>query len=259
MTQLGKNLPKSPSFRVDGKRALVTGASRGIGLALGVALADAGAEVTLAARSTNEIEKIAAEINAAGHRATALSLDVTKTAYVESILKDTGPYHILVNNAGANKPAELADIIENDYDEVTDLNVRSVIFVSKAVAGELIKNKLRGSIINISSQMGHVGGPKRIVYCATKHALEGASKAMAWELGPYGIRVNTICPTFIKTPMTEGMLREPGFEETIKSKIALGRIGQVEDIMGAAVYLASEASSLVTGSSLMVDGGWTAD
>ena len=106
--------------------------------------------------------------------------------------------------------------------------------------------------------MGHVGGPKRIVYCATKHAIEGANKAMAWELGPYGIRVNTICPTFIKTPMTEGMLKEPGFEEFVSSKIALGRVGKVEDIMGAAVFLASEASSLVTGSSLMVDGGWTA-
>ena len=258
MTQFKNKLPKTPSFRVDGQKALVTGASRGIGLALAVALADAGAEVTLVARSENEIEKIAAEIRAAGNQAKVLALDVTKTAHVESVLKESGPYNILVNNAGANKPSELVDILEDDYDEVTDLNVRSAIFISKAVAEGLINNKLKGSIINISSQMGHVGGPKRIVYCATKHALEGASKAMAWELGPYGIRVNTICPTFIKTPMTEGMLLEAGFEELIKSKIALGRIGRVEDIMGAVVYLASDASSLVTGSSLMIDGGWTA-
>jgi NAD(P)-dependent dehydrogenase (short-subunit alcohol dehydrogenase family) len=136
--------------------------------------------------------------------------------------------------------------------------VRGAIFVAKAVAKGLIEEKLPGSIINVSSQMGHVGGIKRTVYCATKHAIEGATKAMAWELGAHGIRVNTICPTFIETPMSAGMLEDTEFRDMIQSKIALGRIGQVEDIMGGVVYLASDASALVTGSALMIDGGWTA-
>ena len=253
-----QTLPKTPSFRLDGQCAMVTGAGRGIGLGLAVALAEAGAEVTLAARSKKEVSAAADAICAQGQKGHALVLDVTNTELVAGVVKEKGPFQILVNNAGANKPAELTGVTEEDYDAVTDLNVRATIFVSQAVAKDLISRKLSGSIINISSQMGHVGGPKRTVYCATKHAIEGASKAMAWELGPYGIRVNTICPTFVETSMTEGMLKNPGFLEFVTSKVALGRIGQVEDIMGAAVYLASDASSLVTGSSLMVDGGWTA-
>ena len=136
--------------------------------------------------------------------------------------------------------------------------MRATVFVTKSVAKGLIDAELPGSIINVSSQMGHVGGPKRTVYCATKFAIEGATKALALELGPHGIRVNTICPTFIETPMTAGMLEEDGFLDFVTSKIALGRVGRVEDVMGAVVYLASDASGLVTGSALMIDGGWTA-
>jgi len=251
-------LPKTPSFRLDGQCALVTGASRGIGLGLATALAEAGAEVTLSSRSEKEINSVVDMICSRGQKARALVLDVTDTKKVASEIKNRGPFQILVNNAGSNIPAELGDITETDFDFVTNLNVRAAIFVAQAVAAGLVAAKLPGSIINISSQMGHVGGPKRIVYCATKHAIEGVNKAMAWELGPHNIRVNTICPTFIKTPMTEGMLKEPGFLEMVTSKIALGRIGQVEDIMGAVIFLASDASSMVTGSSLMIDGGWTA-
>lgn len=251
-------LPQTPNFRLDGKRALVTGAGRGIGRGIAVALADAGADVFVAARTNSEINELATSIEKNGGNATALALDVMDTAASKDAIRAHGPFDILVNNAGSNRPADLIDITEEDYDAVTDLNVRAAIFLSQAVAKNLIDTGKSGSIINISSQMGHVGGPKRTVYCATKHAIEGATKAMAWELGPHGIRVNTICPTFIETPMTAHMLEDAEFKSFVESKIALGRIGQVEDIMGAAVFLASDASSLVTGSSLMVDGGWTA-
>lgn len=251
-------LPQTPNFRLDGKRALVTGAGRGIGRGIAVALADAGAEAFVAARTNAEIDALASAITKNGGTAHALELDVMDTAVSRKAVSEHGPFDILVNNAGGNRPADLVDVTEEDYDAVTDLNVRAAIFLAQAVAKDLIDKKKPGSIINISSQMGHVGGPKRTVYCATKHAIEGTSKAMAWELGSHGIRVNTICPTFIETPMTAHMLDDPEFKSFVESKIALGRIGQVEDIMGAAVFLASDASSLITGSSLMVDGGWTA-
>ena len=252
------SLPKMPSFRLDGRRALVTGAGRGLGLAMAAALAEAGAEVLLAARSGDEVEAAAAAIRSAGGTAQALALDVTDTAAVAREVAARGPFQVLVNNAGSNRPAELLDVTEEDYDAVTDLNVRAAIFVAKAVAKGLIDAGQPGSIINVSSQMGHVGGPKRTVYCATKHAVEGATKAMAWELGSHGIRVNTLCPTFVETAMTAGMLVDEGFLDFVTSKIALGRVGQVEDVMGAAVFLASDAASLITGSALMIDGGWTA-
>ena len=251
-------LPTMPSSRLDGRRALVTGASRGLGLAMAAALAEAGAHVTLAARGGDEVEAVVEAIRRRGDGAEALVLDVTDTARVTEELAAREPFQILVNSAGTNRPAELLEITEEDYDAVTDLNVRAAVFVTKSVAKGLIDAELPGSIINVSSQMGHVGGPKRTVYCATKFAIEGATKALALELGPHGIRVNTICPTFIETPMTAGMLEEDGFLDFVTSKIALGRVGRVEDVMGAVVYLASDASGLVTGSALMIDGGWTA-
>ena len=252
------SLPKTPSFRLDDRRALVTGAGRGIGRACAAALADAGAHVFAAARTKSEINLLVDEINNQGGRATALPLDVMNSAAVRAAISNHGPFQILINNAGTNRPALLDDITEEDYDEVTALNVRSVIFLTQFVAKSLKSAGLPGSIINISSQMGHVGGPKRTVYCATKHALEGVTKALAWELGPQGIRVNTLCPTFLRTPMSEPMLQNKDFHDHVVNSIALGRIGEVEDIMGAVVYLASDASNLVTGSALMVDGGWTA-
>ena len=225
---------------------------------MAAALAEAGAHVTLAARGGDEVEAVVEAIRRRGDGAEALVLDVTDTARVTEELAAREPFQILVNSAGTNRPAELLEITEEDYDAVTDLNVRAAVFVTKAVAKGLIDAELPGSIINVSSQMGHVGGPKRTVYCATKFAIEGATKALALELGPHGIRVNTICPTFIETPMTAGMLEEDGFLDFVTSKIALGRVGRVEDVMGAVVYLASDASGLVTGSALMIDGGWTA-
>ena len=252
------DLPRTPSFRLDGRKALVTGAGRGIGLAAASALAGAGADVCLLARTGSEVSEAADAICARGDVASAFALDVTDTAAMTQLISEQGPFQVLVNNAGTNRPAPCIDYTEADYDDVMTLNVRSVYFTTRAVARGLVAANLEGSIINISSQMGHVGGPGRTVYCASKHALEGFTKALAWELGEGGVRVNTLCPTFIETPMTEPMLEDETFKERVVSQIALGRVGQVEDLMGAIVYLASDASRLVTGSALMVDGGWTA-
>jgi len=252
------DLPRTPSFRLDGCKALVTGAGRGIGLAAASALADAGADVCLLARTETEVSAVAEALCARGDAATAFAIDVTDTAAMTQLISEQGPFHILVNNAGTNRPAPCVDYTETDYDDVMALNVRSVYFTTRAVTRGLVAAGLEGSIINISSQMGHVGGVGRTVYCASKHALEGFTKALAWELGESGIRVNTLCPTFIETPMTEPMLEDKTFMDRVLSQIALGRLGQVEDLMGAVVYLASDASRLVTGSALMVDGGWTA-
>ena len=257
-TKLPVALPRTPSFRLDGRRALVTGAGRGLGLAMAAALAEAGAEVVLAARSAGEVEAVAEAIRGRGERASAVALDVTDTGRARAEIAARGPFQVLVNNAGTNRPAHFLDMTEEDYHAVSDLNVRAALFVAKAVAEGLIEAGLPGSLINVSSQMGHVGGPMRTVYCATKHALEGATKAMAWELAEHGIRANTICPTFIETPLSEPMLEDAAFRDFVTSRIASGTVGQPEDVMGAAVYLASDASSLVTGSALMVDGGWTA-
>ena len=141
---------------------------------------------------------------------------------------------------------------------MVDLNLKAAFYLAREVARGLISAGLPGSLIQISSQMGHVGGPKRTVYCATKHAVEGMTRALAWELGPHQIRANTLCPTFIETAMTRPALADPAFRQFVQSRIALGRLGQIEDIMGAVVFLASDAAALVTGSALMVDGGWTA-
>jgi NAD(P)-dependent dehydrogenase (short-subunit alcohol dehydrogenase family) len=236
----------------------VTGAGRGIGAAAAAALADAGAAVTLVSRSAAELEGVADELRRRGGRAQTLVLDVTNAAAVTRALAEQGPFDMLVNSAGTNRPALLTETQDEDLDAVLDLNVRSTFLVCREVARGMVAAGRGGSIVTISSQMGHVGGPKRSVYCATKHAMEGMSKALAWELGPQGIRVNTLCPTFIETAMTAPMLADPAFRDYVQSRVALGRVGKLEDVMGAVVFLCSDAAALVTGSALMVDGGWTA-
>lgn len=251
-------LPTAPNFRVDGKRALVTGASRGIGLAAATALAQAGAAVTLVARSESELREVCREISAAGGQCDYLVLNVTDSRAVTEQLAQRGPFQILVNNAGMNRPKPLIELEDEDIDAVLDLNVKAAFYVTRVVAKGLLAAGLPGSVINVSSQMGWVGSPRRTLYCASKHAIEGMSKALAWELGHANIRVNTVCPTFIETEMTASMFEDSTFREWVTSRIALGRIGKVEETMGAIVFLASDASSLVTGSALMLDGGWTA-
>ena len=253
------DLPRTPSFRLDGRRALITGAGRGIGLAAASALADQGAHVTLVARSADEIEAAAAAIRAKGGQAAALALDVLDLAATEAAISAAEPFDILVNNAGTNRPKPFTDVTVDDFDAVMGLNVRAAFFLAQHVAKRLLAAKRPGSIINVSSQMGHVGAPNRTIYCASKWAIEGLTKAMAVELAPHGIRVNTLCPTFIETPLTKPFLAAPGFREQVEAKIKLGRVGQVEDLMGAILLLASDAGALMTGSALLVDGGWTAD
>jgi NAD(P)-dependent dehydrogenase (short-subunit alcohol dehydrogenase family) len=253
------NLPRTPTFRLDGQRAIVTGAGRGIGLAAAAAVAEAGAAVTLVARSWNEIDAGAAAIRAAGGNAEAVILDVGDLAAVATFFADRPPYHVVVNNAGTNRPKPMQDVVEADYDAVLDLNVKSAFFVAQAAARAMIAARLSGSLIHMSSQMGQVGGPNRSLYCASKWALEGMSKSFALDLASFGIRSNTIAPTFIETPMTRPFLDDPAFKASVLDKIKLGRLGQVEDVMGAVLFLASSASSLVTGSTLVVDGGWTAE
>jgi NAD(P)-dependent dehydrogenase (short-subunit alcohol dehydrogenase family) len=253
------SLPRTPSFRLDGRRALITGAGRGIGLAAAAALAEAGAAVTLAARSSAEIESAAAAIRAEGGLAEALAIDVTDIEAMRAALAARPPFHILVNNAGTNRPAPFTEVTPEDFDAVLGLNLRATFFVAQAVARGLIAAGAQGSIINISSQMGHVGGPRRSVYCASKAAMEGMTKAMALDLAPHGIRVNTLCPTFIETPMTRPFFADESFRASVLSRIKLGRLGQVEDLMGAILFLAGDASALMTGAPLIVDGGWTAE
>ena len=252
-------LPKTPSFRLDGRRALVTGAGRGIGLALAVALAEAGAAVTLVARSEDEIAAGSAAIRDAGWAAEAAVLDVGDLTAVAAFFAARPAFDVLVNNAGTNRPKPMHEVTEDDFNAVLDLNVKSAFFVAQGCVRTMLKAGTRGSLIHIGSQMGHVGGPNRSLYCASKWALEGMSKAFALDLAAYGIRSNTIAPTFIETPMTKPFFEDAAFKAAVLAKIKLGRIGTVEDLMGAVVYLASDAAALVTGTSLIVDGGWTAD
>jgi NAD(P)-dependent dehydrogenase (short-subunit alcohol dehydrogenase family) len=252
-------LPATPSFRLDGRRALVTGAGRGIGRAAAAALAAAGAHVVLAARSLGEIEQIAGQIRDSGGSAEALTLDVVNLNATADAIAKHRAFDILVNNAGANRPKPFVDVTPEDYDAVMDLNLRAAFFVAQAVAKGMIAAAVKGSIIHLSSQMGHVGGARRTIYCASKAGVEGLNKAMAIDLAPYGIRVNTLCPTFIETPMTASFFADVGFRREVLGRIKLGRLGRVEDLMGAVVFLASEAAALMTGSALIVDGGWTAE
>lgn len=252
-------LPRTPSLRLDGRRALVTGASSGIGLGAAVALAEAGAAVTLAARRADRLAEVAEAMTAEGWAVETLAIDAADLDTALPAIRDAGPFDILVNSAGAARNKPMRDTSPEDFDVVADVNLRGAYFVSKQVAEDLVAAGKPGVILNISSQMGHVGGIDRTLYCATKHGMEGLTKAMCVEYAGHGIRVNSIGPTFIRTPLTEPTFDNPERVEWILSKIKLGRVGEVEDIMGAVVFLASDAAAMITGTALLVDGGWTAD
>ena len=249
------DLPRTPSFRLDGKHALVTGGTRGIGLAAAAALREAGATVTVVARRTADVDAVATALDGEG-----AALDVSDFDAVRRFVASAPqPFDILVNSAGGARHASFLNVSEADYRAIIDLNLGATLFASQAVAARLVAAGKPGSIIHISSQMGHVGGPDRSVYSASKFAVEGLTKSMAIDLAPHNIRVNTICPTFIDTELAAKSLRDPDFKAFVLGKIKLGRLGQLEDIMGPVVFLASDASALMTGSAMMVDGGWTAE
>ena len=250
-------LPTTPSFRLEDKRALIIGSSSGIGVGCAVALAEAGASVVLAARRVDLLYGLKKSLIDKGFKAEAIKLDVTKVNEVVDTINNHDSFDIMVNSSGLARHSPTVDTTEKDFNNVIDVNLKGAYFITKEVAKKLIKENKTGSLINISSQMAHVGGIDRAVYSASKHAVEGFTKSMAMEFGPLGIRVNTICPTFISTPLTAPTFEDPEKIKWIKNKIKLGRVGEVEDIMGAVVYLASDASSLITGSSLLIDGGWT--
>ena len=250
------SLPRTPSFRLDGKRALVTGGSRGIGLGCSVALAEAGAHVVIAARSVEEIEASVAAMKEAGMSAEGHALDVTNLEAIREYFADHGPFDVVVNSAGLARHGPSLDTNEADFDAVTAVNFKAAYFLAQEAAKGMPNG---GSIIHISSQMGHVGGIERAVYCGTKHGVEGFTKAMSIEWGKQGVRVNTICPTFVRTAFTEKSFQDPEKRAWILGMIKLGRVAEVEDIMGAVQFLASDASAMVTGTSLLIDGGWTAD
>ncbi len=249
---------RAPDWQLAGRRALVTGAGRGIGLAIAQAYAAAGVDVTLCARSSEEIEAAATELREQGLAAHALTADVIDIEGFAAQIADLPPFDILVNNAGTNRPKPLSAVSAEDFDAIMSVNLRAAVFTSQTVSARMQAAGLRGSIINMSSQMGHVGAANRTIYCASKWGLEGFTKALALELAPAGIRVNTICPTFIETPMTAPFFADQAFARDVLTRIPLGRVGQVSEVVGAALYLASDMSGLMTGSALMLDGGWTA-
>lgn len=237
-----------------GRTALVTGAGRGIGRACALGLARAGADVIAVARTRADLDSLAAE---GGGRIVTWSADVADDAFCARV-EALPALDVLVNNAGTNRPLPIEEVDDATLDAMLALNVRSVYRVSRAAVRAMLRAGRGGSIVQMSSQMGHVGAARRTVYCMTKHAVEGLTKAMAVELAPRGIRVNAVAPTFVATDLTRPMLADPQFQHSVLDSIPMGRVGEVEDVVGAVLYLASAASGLVTGTSLKVDGGWTA-
>ena len=240
--------------QLDGQVAIVTGAGRGIGRACAEALADAGARVIAVARTQAELDELASH---ASGRIETWCEDVTSDALLQRIEALEG-LSILVNNAGGNRPQAFVDVDDESLDFVIDLNVRAAFRVSRAAVRAMLASGVASNVVHMSSQMGHVGSPERTVYCMTKHAIEGLTKAMAVELAPQGIRVNAVAPTFIETALTRPMLEDEGFKKFVTDMIPMGKTGTVDDVVAAVMYLVSPGAGMVTGHSLKVDGGWTA-
>ncbi len=239
---------------LQGQVAIVTGGGRGIGRGCAEALADAGARVVVVARSADDLAEVAAHPSG---RIEPWTADVTNNEFLAKVEGLEG-LSILVNNAGGNRPQAFVEVDTESLDFVVGLNIRAAFLVAQAATRSMLASGTRGSIVHMSSQMGHVGSPKRSVYCMTKHAIEGLTKAMAVELAPSGIRVNSVAPTFVETPLTRPMLEDPEFRDFVFGMIPMGRLATVDDVVAAVLYLVSPGAGSVTGHSLLVDGGWTA-
>ena len=239
---------------LDGKLALVTGAGKGIGRACASALVAAGASVIAVARTDTDLHSLRSEL---GGQLIPWVMDATSEKFAEQLALQAD-IKILVNNLGGNQPEPFVDIKPETYDRIVDINFGSVFRITQIVVQNMLRNSIQGSIVNISSQMGHVGSPNRTLYCATKHAVEGLTNALAVELAQEKIRVNSVAPTFVDTPMTRPMLDDPAFNQFVMSKIPMQQLASTEDVASAVVFLASDLSKMVTGTSLLVDGGWVA-
>jgi NAD(P)-dependent dehydrogenase (short-subunit alcohol dehydrogenase family) len=250
------------SFRLDGRVALVTGAGQGLGASISIAYAEAGASVVLLGRTESYLKDTADAIRKAGGEASLIVCDVTNDEKLRKAFSGLDRLDILVNNAGTNFPEPFIEVSDDHLDAMLDLNVRACFVAAQAAVQVMLKSadlaEHGASVVNMSSQMGHVGSPNRTVYCMTKHAVEGLTKAMAVELADKNIRVNSIGPTFSETPMVQRIVDTPEKKEFVTSRIPMGRLAKSEDVAAAAVYLASPAASMVTGTHLIVDGGWTA-
>ena len=248
-------------FEVKNKTALVTGAGKGIGKASAIALAEAGADLIILSRTLTDLNKVEKQINKLKRKCTVFECDVSNVEEVKSVFKQINSLDILVNNAGTNRPDHFTKIKKEDMDYVVDLNIKAAFHVAQMATKVMLKSKNRksigGSIINVSSQLGKVGAPKRSIYNMTKFGIEGLTRGMALDLAKNNIRVNTVCPTFVETPMVKKFFKDKKFKKEMISNIPLGRLATESDIATAIVYLASNASSMITGSSLMIDGGWT--
>lgn len=249
-------------FDLKGRKAVVSGAGRGIGKAIALGLARAGADIGLVARTESELNAVADEVKEIGRRAVVRASDLTVTADIPELISglagDLGGIDILVNNAGTNIPQDSVDVSEAAWDTVMAINLKSCFFMAQAVGKVMIEQGRGGRIINISSQTGSVALIKRAAYCASKAGLNLVTKVLAMEWGPHEILVNAVAPTFVETEMTKPMLADPQFREYALAKNVLKRFGTTDDVAGAVTYLASPAANLVTGHILLVDAGWTA-
>ena len=249
-------------FEVKNKTALVTGAGKGIGKASAIALAEAGADLIIVSRTLNDLNKVKKQINKLKRKCSVFKCDVSNPAEVKSVFKQINSLDILVNNAGTNRPDHFTKIKKEDMDYVVDLNIKAAFYVAQMATKVMLKSKNRktkgGSIINMSSQLGKVGAPLRSVYNMTKFGVEGLTKGMAIDLAKHNIRVNSVCPTFVETPMVKKFFKDKNFKKSVIENIPLGKVATESDIASAVVYLASDAASMITGSSLVIDGGWTA-
>ncbi len=249
-------------YNLKNKIALVTGAGKGLGKACALALAEAGANLIIVSRTGNDLIKLSKQIKKFKVKCKYFVCDITNYSQVKNIINKQNKIDILINNAGTNIPEHFLKVKTSNMEHLVKINTIAAFNIAQLVSLKMLKTKNRkkigGSIVNMSSQMGHISGPKRSVYSMTKFGLEGLTKGMALELAPYNIRVNTVCPTFVVTPMTKKFLKDKKFKKDMLSNIALGRFAEMSEIASAVVFMASDAASMITGTSLLVDGGWTA-